>query len=300
LPLITRRKFLQATAAVATTGVLAIGADTTIFEPNDPQLVRLEIPLARLPRSFDGFTIAQLSDFHFEEIFSVVPIRKAIKAVNDLRPDLIVLTGDFVTVPILEDFLSKKSADVSRGKEAVRTAPPCSQLLSGLRARLGVFAILGNHDVASVPDFITECLENHGIRVLRNTSLPIEQGKARFWLAGIDDVMQGVPDLSRTLTSIPKEEAVVLLSHEPDFADEAALHPIDLQLSGHSHGGQIWLPMIGAPWLPPYAQKYPRGKYQVGGLTLYTNIGLGTIRVPMRLNCTPEVTLFTLRAGRNS
>jgi predicted MPP superfamily phosphohydrolase len=169
-----------------------------------------------------------------------------------------------------------------------------------LRARLGVFAILGNHDVASVPDFITECLENHGIRVLRNTSLPIEQGKARFWLAGIDDVMQGVPDLSRTLTSIPKEETVVLLSHEPDFADEAALHPIDLQLSGHSHGGQIWLPIIGAPWLPPYAQKYPRGKYQVGRLTLYTNIGLGTIRVPMRLNCTPEITLFTLRAGRSS
>ncbi len=112
--------------------------------------------------------------------------------------------------------------------------------------------------------------------------------------------MQGVPDLSRTLASIPKEETVVLLSHEPDFADEAALHPIDLQLSGHSHGGQIWLPIIGAPWLPPYAQKYPRGKYQVGGLTLYTNIGLGTIRVPMRLNCTPEISLFTLRAGRSS
>jgi predicted MPP superfamily phosphohydrolase len=285
---------------VATTGVLAIGADTTIFEPNDPRLVRLEIPLARLPRSFDGFTIAQLSDFHYDEIFSVVPIRKAIKAVNDLHPDLIVLTGDFVTVPMLEDFLSKKSADVYRGKEAVRTAPPCAQLLSELRARLGVFAILGNHDVASVPDFITECLENHGIRVLRNTSLPIEQGKARFWLAGIDDVMQGVPDLSRTLASIPKEETVVLLSHEPDFADKAALHPIDLQLSGHSHGGQIWLPIIGAPWLPPYAQKYPRGKYQVGGLTLYTNIGLGTIRVPIRLNCTPEITLFTLRAGRSN
>ncbi len=185
MPLITRRKFLQATAAVATTGVLAIGADTTIFEPNDPRLVRLEIPLARLPRSFDGFTIAQLSDFHYDEIFSVVPIRKAIKAVNDLHPDLIVLTGDFVTVPMLEDFLSKKSADVSRGKEAVRTAPPCSQLLSELRARFGVFAILGNHDVASVPDFITHCLENHGIRVLRNTSLPDRRGQCPV-LAGGD------------------------------------------------------------------------------------------------------------------
>jgi predicted MPP superfamily phosphohydrolase len=111
--------------------------------------------------------------------------------------------------------------------------------------------------------------------------------------------MQGKPDLTRTLTSVPKEETVVLLSHEPDFADEATRHSVDLQLSGHSHGGQIWLPIIGAPWLPPFAEKYPRGRYQVGGLTLYTNIGLGTIRVPIRLNCIPEITLFTLRARRS-
>jgi hypothetical protein len=281
---------------VAATGALAIGAGASIIEPNDPRLVRMEVPLTRLPNSFDGFTIAQLSDFHYDEVFSKVPIRKAVRTVNDLRPDLIVLTGDFVTVPMFDDFLSKKSANVHRGKEAAMTAPPCAQLLSELRARLGVFAILGNHDVASLPDFITECLEGHNIKVLRNSSLPIEQDKARFWLAGIDDVMQGRPDLSRSLAPVPKEETVVLLSHEPDFADEAVRHSVDLQLSGHSHGGQIWLPIIGAPWLPPFAEKYPRGKYQVGGLTLYTNIGLGTIRVPIRLNCIPEITLFTLRA----
>jgi predicted MPP superfamily phosphohydrolase len=278
---------------------MAIGADASIIEPNDPRLVRIEVPLTRLPNSFDGFTIAQLSDFHYDEVFSKVPIRKAVRTVNNIRPDLIVLTGDFVTVPMFDDFLSKKSANVYRSKEAAVTAPPCAQLLGELRARLGVFAILGNHDVASLPDFITECLEGHGIKVLRNSVLPIEQDKARFWLAGIDDVMQGRPHLTRTLTSVPKEEMVVLLSHEPDFADEAARHSVDLQLSGHSHGGQIWLPIIGAPWLPPFAEKYPRGKYQVGGLTLYTNIGLGTIRVPIRLNCVPEITLFTLRARRS-
>jgi hypothetical protein len=285
---------------VATTGALAIGADASILEPNDPHLVRVEIPLTRLPRSFDGFTIAQLSDFHYDEIFSVVPIRKAVKTVNDLHPDLIVLTGDFVTVPMLDDFLPKKSADRFTVKEAIKTAAPCAELLSQLRSRLGMFAILGNHDVFSAPDFIIKCLADRGIPVLRNSSLPIEVGKSRFWLAGIDDVMQGAPDLDRALLSIPKEETVILLSHEPDFADQASHHPIDFQLSGHSHGGQIWLPIIGAPWLPPFAEKYPRGKYQIGGLTLYTNIGLGTIRVPIRLNCTPEITLFTLRAGRSS
>jgi len=88
-----------------------------------------------------------------------------------------------------------------------------------------------------------------------------------------------------------------LLVHEPDFADDAALYPVDLQLSGHSHGGQIWLPGIGAPWLPLYARRYPRGLRRIGQLTLYTNLGLGTIRVPIRLNCPPEVTLLTLRSS---
>jgi hypothetical protein len=267
-----------------------------IFEPNHPQLVRVEIPLVRLPASFDGFTIAQLSDFHYDDIFSCVPIRKAVKIVNDLQPDLIVLTGDFVTVPFLNDFLEKKSARVYRVKDAVKTAPPCAQLLGQLRARFGVFSVLGNHDVGSDPDLIIKHLAQHGIPVLRNHAVPIELGNSRFWLAGVDDVAEGIPDLNLTLGPIPQEEAVVLLCHEPDFADQAANHFVDLQLSGHSHGGQIWLPVIGAPWLPPFGQKYPRGKYSIGRLTLYTNIGLGTIRAPIRLNCTPEITLFTLRA----
>jgi predicted MPP superfamily phosphohydrolase len=281
---------------VATTGVLAVGADAVLFEPNRPELVQVEIPLARLPASFDGFTIAQLSDFHYDDIFSCVPIRKAIKIVNDLQPDLIVLTGDFVTVPFLNDFRGKKAARAYGAQEAVKTAPPCAQLLGELRARCGVFSVLGNHDVGSDPQFITKHLEEHGIPVLRNHAVPIEQGNSRFWLAGVDDVTEGIPDLNLTLGPIPQEEAVVLLCHEPDFADVAANHFVDLQLSGHSHGGQIWLPIIGAPWLPPFGQKYPRGKYRIGRLTLYTNIGLGTIRAPIRLNCTPEITLFTLRA----
>lgn len=104
--------------------------------------------------------------------------------------------------------------------------------------------------------------------------------------------------MDATLKSVPREEAVVLLSHEPDYADEVARYPVDLQLSGHSHGGQVRLPLLGAPWLPEGAQKYPWGLRKVGNLTLYTNAGLGTIRVPVRLNCPPEITLFTLRAPR--
>jgi predicted MPP superfamily phosphohydrolase len=102
--------------------------------------------------------------------------------------------------------------------------------------------------------------------------------------------------MDQTLRGIPPVEATILLAHEPDFADEAANYPIDLQLSGHSHGGQIWIPVIGAPWLPPMSRRYPRGLYRVKDLTLYTNMGIGTIHAPIRLNCPPEVTLITLRS----
>jgi predicted MPP superfamily phosphohydrolase len=129
--------------------------------------------------------------------------------------------------------------------------------------------------------------------------VPLERGTHRLWLAGIDDVLRGRPDLGAAIGKIPANEATILLAHEPDFADEASLLPIDLQLSGHSHGGQIWIPGIGAPWLPPLSRKYPRGLYQIGKLTLYTNIGIGTIRAPIRINCPPEITLITLRVGRS-
>jgi len=283
----TRRKFLI-TAGVIAAGTFALGEDTVVREPNHPELVKVEMVLPRLPAAFDGFRIVQLSDFHYDEIFSVVPIRAGVEMVNQLHPDLVVLTGDFVTgnygKPHLPD---RKSA---------RLAGPCANLLAGSRSRLGCVAILGNHDVLTDPGFVTEALQSHGITVLRNGSQALEQGGARLWFCGLDS-LDGRPNLVTAMRGIPSGEAVILLVHEPDFADRASQYPVDLQLSGHSHGGQVWLPGIGAPWLPPGARRYPRGQYRVGPLPLYTNIGLGTIRLPIRLNCPPEVTLVTLRTG---
>ena len=154
---------------------------------------------------------------------------------------------------------------------------------------------MGNHDAASYPEKIAEALLGYRIPVLRNSSLAIERGTDRVWVAGIDDLLRGEPDLDLTLSRIPRNETTILLAHEPDFADDAAARSVDLQLSGHSHGGQIWIPGIGAPWLPPMARKYPRGLRSIGNLKLYTNIGIGTIRAPIRINCRPEITLITLR-----
>jgi uncharacterized protein len=282
---ISRRKFLY-TGAVAAVGV-AVSADG-FAESNHPHVVRQEITLDRLPQSFDGFTFAQLSDFHYDGSFSAVPIRKSVEIVNGLRPDLTVLTGDFVTVPILERERFLRSA--------ATTALPCAAILEGIQGPK--YAILGNHDAMANPPLIVRALQDHGIPVLRNRSLPIERGDGRVWLAGIDDLLRGMPRIDNTLHGIPPDETTILLVHEPDFADEAAQFPVDLQLSGHSHGGQIWIPGIGAPWLPPMSRKYPRGLYRVGNMTLYTNMGIGTIRAPIRINCPPEVTLITLRAGK--
>jgi predicted MPP superfamily phosphohydrolase len=287
LPRHTRRKFLWTTLAAG--GAIALGAESIVREPNHPRLNRVEISLPRLPGAFDGFTIAQLSDFHYDDYIGVIPIRAAIDIVNAVNPDLVVLTGDFVTVSAWSDILHNE-------KKAAEDAYPCAELLAKLRSRLGSFAVLGNHDVDASPGMVMEALRTHDILVLRNQSTLIEQHGARLWFCGVDS-MSGKPKIEEALAQTEKNEAVILLAHEPDFADRAAKYPVDLQLSGHSHGGQVWVPGLGAPWLPPHARKYPRGRYQVGPLPLYTNIGLGTIRVPVRLNCVPEVTLFTLRSG---
>lgn len=269
--------------------MVGLGADAVLIAPNRPRIVRKEISLHRWPSRLDGFTIAMVSDFHYDPYFSVHPIRASIGMVNGLRPDLIVLTGDFVSDP-----LSRHKA------EAALAAEPCAQLLRQMHAPYGLWAVLGNHDVVTDPRRVTNSLLSEGIQILNNRSVPMERNGARFWLAGVDDVLERRSDLGGALHNIPADECVVLLAHEPDFADYAARYPVDLQLSGHSHGGQVRLPLAGPVWLPALAKKYVWGLYEIRGLTLYTNPGLGTVNVPVRLNCPPEVTFFTLRRAVSS
>jgi predicted MPP superfamily phosphohydrolase len=215
-------------------------------------------------------------------------IRKAVDLVKGLAPDLVALTGDFVTVPALR----------KRDRAAAEHAVPCSELLAPLSSKTGVYAVLGNHDSHTDPEVVAEALSSRGIRVLRNEAVALERDGARIWLAGVGDVLTGFARLDATLKPIPDSEAVVLLAHEPDFADVVARRSVDLQLSGHSHGGQVRLPLLGPPVLPELARKYPRGLRTVGRTMLYTNVGLGTIIVPIRVLVPPEVTMLRLRASR--
>jgi predicted MPP superfamily phosphohydrolase len=280
----TRRQFLYRSAAV---GALAIAGDSVLLEPNRPRIVRQDFWLPRWPERMNGFTIALLSDFHFDPYFSIHPLRAAIPLVNGLRPDLIVLTGDFVSVPLS----GRRHARV-----AAFAAEPCARLLREMTAPHGLWAVLGNHDAETDPQHVTHALQAEDIHVLANQAVAIERDGARFWLAGVNDVISGGPDLAYTLQAVPAADSVILLAHEPDFADEAARFPIDLQLSGHSHGGQVRLPLLPPLYLPELAKKYVLGTYQVGRLALYTNAGLGTVGIPVRLNCPPEITLLAVRA----
>jgi len=278
---------LRLSAALGAAGLAGFAIDAAGVEPRRPLVERVEVTLPRLSESLDGLTVAQLSDLHYDSPRAGDVIRSAVEITNQLAPDLIALTGDYVTA---SPFVSGSRAALD---STALDSEPCAQILRGLHAPLGVFGVLGNHDHASNPRIVTRALEASGVTVLRNFNLRVEKSGECFWIAGVDDVLFGGANLARSLQGA--EGFTVLLAHEPDYADAVAGHPVDLQLSGHSHGGQVCLPLVGSPYLPPLARKYPRGLRQVGALKLYTNRGIGTIVLPMRFNCPPEITLLTLR-----
>jgi uncharacterized protein len=270
-------------------GVAAIAADSILIEPNRPRIVRQEVALRRWPEAMDGFSIALLSDFHYDDHFSSHPLKAAIGMVNDLHPDLIVLAGDFVSLPLLGG---------GDDRAAAQAAVPCAALLRQMRAPHGLWAVIGNHDFFTDPEVVTGALREQGITVLGNRSTAIETKAGRFWLGGVNDVFSGTADVKAAFQQRAEGEPAVLLAHEPDFADYVVRHDVDLQLSGHSHGGQVRLPFLGPLYLPALGRKYVSGLYRVGELAVYTNPGLGTVGLPVRWNCPPEITFLTLRSAR--
>lgn len=260
-----------------------------LIETNEIQVKKLRLTLQRLPPAFNGFKIALISDFHFGPYTGANEIGAAVKAVNELKADMVGLLGDFVSEPI-----------TGNPGVGARKAEPCAQVLSALHARFGSFAVLGNHDYATDPKLVASALETHGIRVMRNSNHVLEQDGSRVWLLGVNDASVSAARLDQALAHVPASEPKILLVHEPDFADYASRFDIDAQFSGHSHGGQIRIPGVRPLWLPPLARKYYRGYYRIGRLQLYTNEGIGTIGLPFRFCCPPEVTLITLKAGTGS
>ena len=265
--------------------VAAAGAlDGFFLEPRDVVAERVDITVARLPEEFHNFRIAQISDIHFGPYMGKAGVERAVRLTQTFNPDLVILTGDFTSHPFGKP----------NGVEGARFAEPCADALVMLR-NVPQIAILGNYDHWNNANIVETALRERGIEVLRNRSIPLDRGKGRVWIAGIDDAVARAADLAKTLKSVPSTETTILLAHEPDFADHAARFPVDVQFSGHSHGGQVRIPGIGALVLPAMAHKYPVGLNRVGRLQVYTNRGLGVINPPVRFHCPPEVTFVTLK-----
>ena len=252
---------------------------TRTIEPSWIEITSVHVRMPGMASAFDGYRIAQISDLHLGDWLQLPQLAQVVRTVNGLGADLIAVTGDFIT-----SHASKHAQDLITG-------------LRNLHAPDGVTGILGNHDHWSSAATIRRVIAESGMLDLNNAVHTLQRGGAPLHIAGVDDIWERKARLDDVLAAMPREGAAVLLAHEPDFADtSAASGRFGLQISGHSHGGQIIAPFIGPLALPRYAKKYPLGRYQVGQMTQYTNRGIGMLQPHVRLNCRPEITVYTLEA----
>ncbi len=260
--------------ALGVVGLLEyIGLETIWYKLN-----RFSLPLENLPAAFDGFVLVHLSDLHINSWTTPERLAEVVEMANRQQPDLIAITGDFIDARTEENQI-----------------PGITKQLSRLEAKEGVVAVLGNHDYWKDAGLVRQILGSSGVKELSNQVKVIKRGDARISICGLDDHMEAKDDLGAVLEALPEDGCAVLLVHEPDFADTSAeTGRFALQLSGHSHGGQIYLPYYGPPVTPNLARKYPRGLYQVGKMQLYTNTGIGMVPPLVRFNCRPEVAVMTL------
>ena len=254
---------------------LAQAARVALTEPFMLSIERQEIYLRRLPAKLDGLRVVHLSDFHYGPLVNPQHLQRAVKVANDLRPDLIALTGDYISQ--------------DRGYAA-----PCAEVVGKLRARHGVYAVLGNHDHWTDAQLIADLFRAEDIRVLVNEGSRMDLHGESFWLAGVDDTMVGLEDLSLALAGARHDELKLLLAHNPTILRRAARAGVDLVLSGHTHGGQVtWRSEKSRSGRP--RRRMLRGLGRRGNTQIYVTRGLGTVVLPIRYGCPPEISVLDLR-----
>jgi predicted MPP superfamily phosphohydrolase len=254
---------------------LAQAARVAFTEPFMLSIERQEIYLRRLPAKLDGLRVVHLSDFHYGPLVNPQHLQRAVKVANDLRPDLIALTGDYIS------------------QDRVYAAP-CAEVVGKLRARHGVYAVLGNHDHWTDAQLIADLFRAEDIRVLVNEGSRMDLHGESFWLAGVDDTMVGLEDLSLALAGARHNELKLLLAHNPTILRRAARAGVDLVLSGHTHGGQVtWRSEKSRSGRP--RRRMLRGLGRRGNTQIYVTRGLGTVVLPIRYGCPPEISVLDLR-----
>jgi predicted MPP superfamily phosphohydrolase len=270
-----RRKFLKL-AGVTTLGSLTAAGIYPFLEAKWCRLVRRTIAVPNLPAAFRGTTAAVVSDVHHGPFVPLVYVRHIVEMTNALNPDLVLLIGDYV-------------------HRHPRYIAPGIEALGKLKADLGRFAVLGNHDHWESAPESRQALSESGISQADNTGFWIERGGARLRVCGIGDLWTDHQDLPAALGDASKRDAVILLSHNPDFAEKLRDDRVGLMLSGHTHGGQVVMPGYGAPIVPSrFGQKYLHGLVRGPACQVFVTRGVGTAGPPVRFLCRPEIVLITL------
>src|SRR5688572_6579169 len=252
-------------------------ARAALSEPYMLTIEHKQIYLNRLPQAFDGFRVVQLSDVHHGPFSDRAQIERAVETANRLQPDIIALTGDYIS------------------KER-HYAAPCAEMLGKLKARHGVYAVLGNHDHWTDAALITDLFRAEGITVLINEGMRFEKNGAAFWLAGVDDSMVGLEDISLALAGARDNEMKLVLAHNPIILRRAAREGVDLVLSGHTHGGQVNLRGERSVAERP-RRRLLKGLARHDDTQIYVTRGVGTVVLPVRFGCPPEVSLIELRSA---
>ncbi|MBB6443668.1 metallophosphoesterase [Bacillus benzoevorans] len=287
---ISRRTLLKRAFGTLST-LLAAGAGGYYYardiEPKLLEINRHSISHTLIPRGFDQFKIVQFSDTHIGFQYTIGQLKKLVEHINRLEPDIVLFTGDLMDQP-------------NKYLESSKIAP----ILQNIEAPYGKFAVYGNHDHGGYgTDIYRNIMESCGFVLLQNEFREIKLlDGSSIYISGLDDALLGKPDLAQTAGTLPADRFNILLSHEPDIALQAARYNIHLQLSGHSHGGQVRIPLYGALYTPPFSDIYHEGLYEIDHslpFLLYVNRGLGTTRLPFRFLSKPELTLFTLTSQRN-
>jgi uncharacterized protein len=264
---------LVAIAILFTTSVYAQGVEPRWFA-----IKTIDVKIAGLDPAFEGYKIVQLTDLHARSaVMNRQQLEKVARLANQQQPDLIALTGDYIT------------------KNAGKSEEMLTNAFGKLQAKDGVVAIMGNHDRGEDSTPIERAFQVGKVRLLNNDVYSIERRGSKLNIAGVDDVWLQLADLPKTILQLPQTGTNILLAHEPDFGDIAAAYDrFALQLSGHSHGGQIVLPF--APRVtPPWGKKYINGLYQIDRMQLYVSPGVGTVGPPKaRFNCRPEISVLVL------
>lgn len=272
----TRRKFLAYAAKTAAASALV---GYPLWEARDLRVNEFAIAVPRLPAGFDRMRVALLADMHLGPFIPGSFVKEAVDRTNALQPELILLGGDYVY-------------------RSAAYIPEVMKILGGLKAPLGVYAVPGNHDNRASRPLTSKELERNGIPEITNSGRWIERGGSSLRIAGLDDLWTGRPHLRSALGDAGPDDAALLLMHNPDFVEGLSDPRVVLALCGHTHGGQMNLPLIGSPIIPSaFGSKYAYGEVQGPSVPAFVTCGIGTVFPPMRINRPPEIAMLTLMKG---